>query len=475
LTFRTPQRGATGVLIVALIVTVLVAIIAARALSRTTDVSDEMRKASAQLAVAAAALEGYAAGAQRLPCPARPDVDPDTGDEVPTAPGSADCSYPEGTLPWRTIGMRKDDAIDPWGRRLSYRVYTGNAGSLVQPGGVSMAKCDEIEPPPLKGTTPVAGGLGGLCSGALDPFQFNTTPTEFLAGKGMMLTDMGAPAYSDVAYVILSHGPTGLGGYTVSGAQFPDAPKTEERNNTKASGAFTIKAFSDVDTEANSATHFDDLLVYRRLEDLVQRIGLRARNWPEMGDSSKTFDSATVSAAAGATVTPGAGVGRTTLDFGGVVRASGLGPSSAPTELTYGEVGGVGGIGGGGGVDFFLESSANEFVRFEFTDAATNFGITLAHFGTYGAGLKEKVQLVFYLDSVAVGSPYVGTACNIDGGLASFTVPLGLVFNRVDVVPIPASDGGTGTGISAFLISEVKTCVSGSCTTSLDAPANHCP
>ena len=137
-------------------------------------------------------------------------------------------------------------------------------------------------------------------------------------------------------------------------------------------------------------------------------------------------------------------------------------------------MGGVGGIGGGGGTDFFLQSSANEFVRFEFTDAATNFGITLAHFGTYGAGFKEKVQLVFYLDSVAVGSPYVGTGCNIDGGLASFTVPLGLVFNRVDVVPIPSSDGLGGTGISAFLVSEVKTCVTGVCRTSLDALPNRC-
>jgi type II secretory pathway pseudopilin PulG len=471
LTLRTPQRGATGVLIIALIVIVMVVILATYALTRVTEISADTSQASAGLAKAAAVLEAYAAATQRLPCPADPTLD--TGVELPVGVGSPDCSKDEGTLPWQTIGMRRDDAIDPWGRKLSYRVYTGNAGSLVQPGGVSMAKCDTVEPSP-GGATAGGGGLGGLCKGTTDPFQYDTTPAQFLNGKGLKLTDMSAPQYDDVAYVILSHGPTGLGGYSVSGIRL-DMPAGDEKKNTQATGPFTIMPFSDVDTAATSGTHFDDLLVYRRLADLVARIGLGARNWPEMAgaDVSAKLDNATVAAAAGAPVTPGSGVGQTTLNFTGM-RASGLGPSSTPTELSYGEVGGIGGIGGMGGLSYFLESSANEFVRLEFTDAATTFGITLVDFGTYGAGFAEKVQLVFYLDSVAVGSPYVGTACNIDGGLASFTVPVGGPFNRVDVVPIPSSDGGGGTGITAFLISEAIACVSGTCRTSLDVPANRC-
>lgn len=270
------QRGLVGAIFLVLFVLVLLGALATYVLSRIAASSRDDTQTKTRLGAVAEALEAFASSAIRLPCPADPTVD--TGLEVPAAPGAATCSFPEGTVPWRTIGLKREDAFDSWGRKISYRVYTGNAGSLTQPGGVSMVNCDTNEATP-GGTTAVAGGLGGLCNPGATAYFRDTTPAKFLNNKGLDLTDMGT-LRDDVAYVLVSHGATGLGGYTVSGARL-DMPAGNERNNTRQTGAFTIKAHSDVDVGATSGQHFDDLLAYRTLPELVRRINLAARDWPD--------------------------------------------------------------------------------------------------------------------------------------------------------------------------------------------------
>jgi hypothetical protein len=277
LSIRATQHGAAGVLILAVLAIVLVCLGATSVLSRIAASNDDSGKAVVLLAKAQANLEAYAASAQRLPCPANPALD--NGVEVPNPLDPAGCSIPDGTLPWLTIGLRREDAYDPWGRKLSYRVYTGNKGSLTQPGGVSMVNCDLIEPSP-GGTTSVSGALGGLCEPGATIQDRNTTTDQFLNGKGLDLTDMDQPIFHDVAYVIVSHGASGYGGYTISGARL-DMPSGDEKKNCDPNGPFTIKAHSDPDTNYSSSQHFDDYLAYRRIDDLVRRIGLYARDWPE--------------------------------------------------------------------------------------------------------------------------------------------------------------------------------------------------
>ncbi len=262
---RRRQRGASGLLIVVVLVLVMAGYLATGLLARVAAGRGELRETNRRLAHASDFLEQYAASARRLPCPADPTQA--TGVEVPSPPAS--CSFPEGTIPWSTLGLRADDSYDAWGRRLSYRVYTGPAGSLTQANGISMVECA------------LNGGAGttadGLCRPAdPDPTQ-RTSEAAFLAGKGFNLSDFGTP-YSDVAYVLVSHGPTGAGGYTVSGARL-DLPAGNQRNNTNAGGPFTIEAFSDPDVEPASGAHFDDLLAYRRLPELVRRVHLSARLW----------------------------------------------------------------------------------------------------------------------------------------------------------------------------------------------------
>lgn len=273
------EHGATGALIALILVLVMVGFLANSAFRRVATGSDENNETARRLSAGADALEQFAAVNGRLPCPADPATN-DGGERIRSA-NIAKCNFPAGTIPWRTLGMKFDDAIDSWGRKISYRVYTGTSstGSLTQPGGVNMVECDTSDPGAGDATAVAPNGRGGLCVSDPDPLLRSTLDASFFAGKGMPLNDFGA-FHGDVAYVLFSHGATGLGGYTVSGAIL-NLPSGDERNNVRNTGPFTIRAFSDPDVAADDSNHFDDLLVYRTLPDLVKRTNLSARDWPE--------------------------------------------------------------------------------------------------------------------------------------------------------------------------------------------------
>jgi hypothetical protein len=325
----------------------------------------------------------------------------------------------------------------------------------------------------------------GLCKGRPSmggvATDRNTSPADFLDNKGLSLTDQGTAYNSSVAYVLISHGATGLGGYTVSGARL-DMPTGDERTNTRETGAFTIKAFSDVDVAATSGQHFDDVIAYRTVADLVRRANLVARDWfdPPAVPPPALFNRDNVVAAGGnPPASGGGGVGTSALTFAGAT-VTGIGSSSTPTELGFGDGSGgsgQGGLGVGTGSNFMLQSSANELLRIEFTEPFTKFAVTLNDFGFYYDPDNFWVELVefrFYLSNAPVGSSLFGISCSDDGLLASFSMDVAAQFDRVDIVPIPAFNFFGDPGITAFLVSEVKTCKASdaTCRTTLDDPSN---
>ena len=454
---RRRQQGLSFALVGVVLLLVMVGILGVRALSRIVLAGRGEERVQAQFAAANDALAQYVATGKRLPCPADPALD--TGDEVPTAAGAATCSFPEGTLPWRTIGLARDDAIDPWGGKISYRVYTGAAGSLTQPNGASMVECDSDG---TGSATALVGSSGRLCATSVLVTQRDTSIANFLAGKGFTVSDNGT-AIASVAYVLVSHGATERGAYTTSGTR-RDMPLGDELANTGAIGPFVIKAFSASGTDPASAAHFDDLLAYRTITALVKAAGLDARNWPETMTTSNsvTFDQATVEAAVKTTVTPGSGVGQVTVNFTGVVAAA-IDSGGNPVEITYATSGSYGGIGVAGGGSAMVQSSASEVLRLTVERTDGRFGVTLADFGTYGGQpYIELVEFRFFNNGAQVGNPKYGIACQPDGGLASFDVLVGTGTNydRVDMTPIPAlnSNNGMFNGITAFLLAGIKTC-----------------
>lgn len=441
---------------------VMLALLASYALSRISASFGEQSQSGERLAAVAHVLEQYASSAQRLPCPAEPEAD--TGDEKIDPLDSANCSFPEGTLPWKTIGLRKDDSYDAWGRKISYRVYiNGGNGSLTQPRGISMVECDLVENASVLGPN-------RTCNSNADMYQRNTSADDFLLNKGLSLTDLGV-VHNDVAYVLISHGPTGFGAYTASGARM-DMPAGDERGNTRGTGAFTIKAFSDPDVAANTGPHFDDLLFYRRLSDLARVTNLAARDWPE----GALLNPVTMAAV-------GLGTGDTNAStftfFGNTFTA--LGGSEPEFSNTAGGFEGIGVVGEG---SHFIENG--EIIRIDFAQAAARIAVTLNHFGyfTIFSKHREQAEVRFYNGATAVGIGVVKQGCRADGALATFVVEptiAGSSFTRVEVegknifptliifgFPIPIS--------SQFLISEIAACgpTVAACTTTLASASNTC-
>lgn len=481
MTGRHRQRGAVLAIAMVLLVLVLLGFAASYLVSRLTSRAGEAGVTEARLAIAAAALEQFTSSAARLPCPANPAVD--TGVEV-RAVGNTTCTFPGGTVPWSTIGMRREDALDTWGRKLSYRVYAGsNAagdGSLVRDKGASMVDCDTVEPIP---TLPASK----LCTQDPDPYLRNTTPALFLAGKGLSVTDFGR-ARTDIAFVLISHGATGFGGYSTSGAR-RELPLGDERDNTKDVSVapvvtFVAKSFSDPDVSASMSTHFDDVLLFRSITELVTKANLSARNWPE--GVGTPFGAATVAAALGlaAGTTPPADTGQATIDFGAFSVTGFSGGSTATnisfdnsyvstsgTAITAGGLGVFGSTYAGAGGNLII-SSGNEKLRIDLDESMRKFAITLDDFGIptfFGIKFTERVEFTFYVGNVQVGSTIPKSACREpDGILASYSIDVGVDFNRVEIRPLTASPTFFDVP-SGLLISEFVACraTSPSCMTDL--------
>ena len=494
------QRGASLLLLLLVIVMGIIALLASVVVTRLSGEVGENATTLRHLERAAEALEAYAATARRLPCPANPAVD--DGVEVTATAGT--CQFPAGTIPWKTIGLARSASFDAWDLKISYRVYTGNAGSLTQPNGVSMVECDTVEPS-VGAATVVdnTNNTGRLCVSDANVLNRSTRPDRFLLNKGLSLEDKGTKL-DDVAYVLISHGATGYGAFTATGTR-RTMPTGDEDRNAGATGPFTVKAFSDADTEASKATHFDDLVVYRRLADLVGRIKLGARDWPDVAAGpGLVFDAPTVARGTGdpgATIMPGS-LSRSTLtytDSGTVATTVTAQTGGTASTLSYDDAyGSTGGIGVYGAPLLFfglssnlILSDASESVRFDFAAKLRKFAITLNDFGQptyfiffypFTEKFTEQVQLTFYDTAVSTSTPVMTltkAACREpDGLLASFSIDVPADFDRVDVTPLQATpEMGYPTG---FLISAFTACTAAvaSCVTPLATTGtggNTCP
>lgn len=228
----------------------------------------------------------------RLPCPANPAAD--TGLAAPDS-AAVTCTNSTGTLPWRSLGLRRDDALDTWGRKISYRVFTGSTtvGSLTQANGASMVDCDPSEDEEIENVTL---GSGGGCKGNKKthpgPVHPNPPKKGFLTDKGFTVDNFGV-SETNVAYVLISHGRSGYGGYTTASTQLTMPSSTKETANTSpcgngcvtvagivvTPGTFYAAAESASTVAADDAAHFDDLISYKTSYEVVTRAGRGARAW----------------------------------------------------------------------------------------------------------------------------------------------------------------------------------------------------
>jgi hypothetical protein len=473
------QQGVSLLAVAVILAIAMAALVAFLGAFRSTSQSARGAEGAASLASIKVALAQFASSNGRLPCPAIPTAD--TGDADPPN-ASATCNSPMGTVPWKTIGLRREESIDPWGFKISYRVYTGAQGSLTQQDGASAVKCEcddaACESTPVAKTAVGAGNSGGLCADPANTVAttYATPQQAFLNLKGLAVTDFGRAELA--AYVLISHGPSGRGGYTASGTATAAPGNPVEIANMQAAGPFTAAAPMTTNLSPDDPAYFDDVIAYERLADLIRRANLGARDWPEPAPpivASYTLDNATVAAAVGHAVAAGT-LGTATLNLGNATLTS-----SAGRNLAFDTSGATDSIGVAGNGNL-ISSIANEYVRVGFNSKATQLGVTFRTLGTFNAAgnpYTERVQLTFYDGAAVVGSPLIESGCrgqNAAGGLTSFAINVGIAFDSVEVRPILATPVA-GTQPSSIGLAAFKACTAAQpiCASDLAAAGNTCP
>ncbi|MCG3202951.1 MAG: hypothetical protein NFCOHLIN_02837 [Gammaproteobacteria bacterium] len=188
------------------------------------------------------ALSNYLRTHHHLPCPDRDFNAPDgEGEEHRVTPGDAATACPPqnfGIVPFRDLGINRDDALDGWDNFFSYKVSNVNLS---------------VPPPRTNKNWTV--------------YSTNDAVNEMWVGNDGALSDTGGALGSGVTnavVVIISHGPNGYGAYTTAGTRnvlptAADAALTDEQVNTTVGLNFVDRPATDVPPAGGGGT-FDDVV-----------------------------------------------------------------------------------------------------------------------------------------------------------------------------------------------------------------------
>ena len=267
------QRGFSFITFVIGLLLAVGTVFAFNLIMKTVRPTGQVEKTEAHFVRISDALVAYVTQNGRLPCPAAPNaLDGRANPETATTA----CASAAGIVPWGTLGLPQDAVLDGWNRLISYRVLDGNTG-LTQAEGASMVNCDLALP---YGPDVLPGN--GLCR-----TDHQNLAKQFLSGKGIVV-DQAGNLNNGVAFVLISHGESGLGAYVPGGSRLAMPASAAELANTAAVGPFKQLAHSNPGTDPAAAGHFDDRLQWMRIEDLIRKSGLTARDWPQAGGAQIT-------------------------------------------------------------------------------------------------------------------------------------------------------------------------------------------
>lgn len=219
------------------------------------------------------ALVLFAAQNRRLPCPANgavPVDDANAGIEQRTAATGACTAQQTGVVPWRTLGLPTDTAIDGWSTMFLYRAADPSAVVA----GTPPKPCHSAG-----STAPTAND--GLLLRDCDVMAA-TAITERLQNVGLPVGTTANPAAADqwfarpsdgsgAAYVLLSHGPNTLGGYNAGGTRLDTtgASALEQQNLNNV-------GLKNTETDVYVDTH-DDILRFATIAQMAVRAKLQPR------------------------------------------------------------------------------------------------------------------------------------------------------------------------------------------------------
>jgi hypothetical protein len=278
---RQYQTGLTGLIIVALLV-LLAGFVLVQLNGRSIALqASRNSEAMVPMSRIQAALLEFVRVNKRLPCPAAPSLD--TGLPVPNGPTVTPppaCNHPDGTVPWAVLGLSANDVLDPWGRKISYRVVSGSRSATVL-DGLDRSPCDTelliLASPPGNN---LPDSTTGLCQKPIAATP-RTLVTNLIGIPSLTVIDKGTNVIG-VAYVLVSHGETGRGAYLSGGQRLLPLPTAGGAEASNASIGNYARATPNTMVAVDQAAFFDDIVVYELLTNLIDKSGLAARNWPDI-------------------------------------------------------------------------------------------------------------------------------------------------------------------------------------------------
>jgi len=295
----TKQRGAVALL---LAITLIIAIgtpLLLRIIESATLKSAWPGETSRKLSAIDDAIAAFVSSQRRLPCPADGAIasgSAGAGVEARNA-ASGDCTAAQirGVVPWLTLGLTEADATDAWGGRFTYRPATGPTG-LTQDNAIDATFCNPggSNPALMAGSGNNSAACVNTCVSAIPPAVLNlancNSPDTFLLNRGILIKNALGIAIRDpaaktgAAYAVISHGPEGGGAYDTTGSltssPIPAGGNGEIRNlNNQAIPAAGLFNDAAIRGGANAgADHFDDVMSFPAISDLLAKTGLGARS-----------------------------------------------------------------------------------------------------------------------------------------------------------------------------------------------------
>lgn len=448
------QTGAIGLPMAAAFLAVAATTVAVQMARQTQRPLEQQRTTEARMDRIQAALRAFAMSQGRLPCPA--DGAASTGVASPVTAIDV-CPNPNGMVPWATLGLQADDALDAWARQISYRVYDGLPG-MTQANGADMSDCDTVEPAPASASPPRY-----LCTTAHD-----VVPGDFLSPgnrPGLTVRVNGANQ-PQIAWVLVSHGPSGRGAWLPrSGGQRMALPVNggDENSNTQpAPAAFVqrteqVLAASGTPLDAASdVNHFDDVVRFQSIQDLIAKAGRGSRDWPEGGGPGPVVAANAPSVVLDGSALAAAGVNPSGFQTGSpsfTVPASGSSPGlvvSTPNgQIAFDNTGnpkqGFGVCPASGACNASgAQLSSGETLSFKLVNAtAYKFGAILDNFAA-----MKVVSFTFKLAGVQIGAVVNKTSVGL-AAVSNVSSSTGAAFDEVVVAPV---------GGAAFLIDSARFC-----------------
>lgn len=279
------QIGAAMLLMVSvMLITVAASVFSTYLLRRLSGQANQTSNTGTHLAAVSKALVSFAQLNGRLPCPANAALATDLG-QAATVTAQNRCQIPNGgsgVVPWATLGISQEMSFDGWGRKISYKVAQnhGATAGFVGLGQLNMTNCSLAQ---NNGGSTVATpcptvNVGmGIAAGSGQALDSNLRP-------GLVVND-GITNFTQLAFVLISHGPTGYGAWTGAGGSrmtMPPGGSPESANAQNYPLVAVPPVFNNPEQSAmsippTSNTHFDDVVVSMTIADLLRAAGRFAR------------------------------------------------------------------------------------------------------------------------------------------------------------------------------------------------------